>query len=201
LEAPIIPYVFARSSWDAAEGATGYTIVGQCDDSPDQVITADVSASQTTYDATMFSPWNWITVSFADLRPVVVPGISSLNAANAILGQGVVGVNSLTISSGDDLGTPGADGRLSGTVAFFTHRVKLEALVPRLRARYPADTPVVIVCDASYPTERMVRSDLGRVLDALREQKLPHLYLVYVGDALKQAPIRSGPSNPAAEAR
>ncbi len=121
-----------------------------------------------------------------------MPGIDSLNAANAVIGEGVAGVNSLTISSGLELGTPGPDGRLSGTVVFFTHRLKIEALVPKLCDRYPADTPVVIVCDASYPAQRVVKSDLGRVLSLVEKEKLPQLYLVYVGDALRQTPLFSG---------
>jgi precorrin-4/cobalt-precorrin-4 C11-methyltransferase len=83
------------------------------------------------------------------------------------------------------MGTRDANGRLAGTVAFFTHRTKLEELLPKLQKRYPADTPVGIVCDVSYPTEKVMHGTLGTILDVLGGKKLPHLYLIYVGDGLK----------------
>jgi precorrin-4/cobalt-precorrin-4 C11-methyltransferase len=137
-------------------------------------------------DPTLYSPWGWITEQFADLDPVVVPGISSLNAANAALRHGAVGTGSLLLSSGADLGTPDQHGRLSGTVVFFTHSRNLEGLLPGLRSRYPADTPLAIVCEASYPGERVIRATLGTVQDMLAKDKLPHLYLLYVGDGLNR---------------
>jgi len=95
-------------------------------------------------------------------------------------------LGSVIISSGAEMGTPDEKGRLAGTVVFFTHRTKFEGLLPKLRQRYPADTPVGIVCDVSYPTEKVIHGTLGTILDVLGDKKLPHLYLVYVGDGLKQ---------------
>ena len=96
----------------------------------------------------------------------------------------------MLISAGEDLGTPDKDGRLKTTLVLFTHRAKLTELVPRLLGRYPADTPVAVVCEASYPTQRVVWATLGTVLEKTAGQRLPHLYLVYVGDGLK-APAAS----------
>ncbi|MGO9110930.1 MAG: hypothetical protein ACLP9L_17045 [Thermoguttaceae bacterium] len=59
-----------------------------------------------------------------------------------------------------------------------------------MRARYPADTPVAVVCEASYPTQRVVWTTFGTVLRKTASQRLPHLYLMYVGDGLK-APATS----------
>lgn len=137
-------------------------------------------------DPMIFSPWSWVPEQLADLKPVVVPGLSSFNAANAALGRSVAGRGSVTLSSGMDLGTPDEKGRLAGTIVFFTHRANFQSLLPKLRERYPADTPVSIVCDVSYPTERVIHGTLGTILDALGGKSLPHLYLVYVGDSLKQ---------------
>ena len=137
-------------------------------------------------DPTVYCPWSWITEEFADLQPVVVPGLSSFNAANAALGQSVTrNSGPVLISAGGDLGTPDKDGRLKTTLVLFTHRGKLKEVAPRLQARYPADTPVAVVCEASYPTQRVVWATLGTVLEKTAGQPLPHLYLVYVGDGLK----------------
>jgi tungstate transport system substrate-binding protein len=67
---------------------------------------------------------------------------------------------------------------------FFTHRTKLDQLLPELERRYPADTPAAIVCDVSYPTEKTFRTTLGGVRDLLAREKLPHLYLFYLGDGV-----------------
>jgi precorrin-4/cobalt-precorrin-4 C11-methyltransferase len=162
-----------------------------------------VAAGQTVViadsgDPTVYCPWSWVMQEFADLQPVVVPGLSSFNAANAALKQSITRHSgSVLISAGEDLGTPDKDGRLKMTLLLFTHRAKLEELLPRLRDRYPADTPVAVVCEASYPTERVVWATLGTILETTGSQRLPHLYLVYVGDGLKPA-IPSEPA-PAAQ--
>ncbi len=136
-------------------------------------------------DPSLFSSWGWLPEQLAEFDPVVVPGISSFNAANAALKQSVSCTGTVIISSGGELSTPDADGRLAATLVFFTHRTKLPELVPQLAARYPADTPAAVVCDASYPTEKVVRGTLGNILAVLADEDLPHLYLFYVGDGLR----------------
>ena len=140
-------------------------------------------------DPTIFSPWAWVPTHLTEFSPTVVPGLSSFNAANAALKRGVAGLGSVTISSGTDLGAPDSHGRLCGTLVVFTHLKKLDELLPALQQRYPADTPVAIVCDVSYPGEKVIEGTLGTILSTLGDLKsLPHLYLLYVGDGLKQEP-------------
>ncbi|MCL4203470.1 MAG: molybdopterin-dependent oxidoreductase [Pirellulaceae bacterium] len=135
-------------------------------------------------DPTIFSPWGWVPDLLAEFRPVVIPGMSSFNAANAVLQRGLAGQRSLILSSGSDLGRPDPQGRLSSTLVFFTQRVEIQKLMGQLRDRYPADTPVAIVCDVSYPSERILRGQLGTFADVVAKEQLPLLYLLYVGDAL-----------------
>lgn len=136
-------------------------------------------------DPMIFSPWSWVPQQLAELNPTVVPGLSSFNAGNAALKRSVAGLGSVIISSGTEMGTPNEHGRLAGTVVFFTHHTKLEKILPELCQRYPADTPVRIVCDVSYPPETVIYGTLGTIRDVLGDRKLPLLYLVYVGDGLK----------------
>ena len=137
-------------------------------------------------DPTVYCPWSWITEEFADLQPAVIPGLSSFNAGNAALEQSITHNSaSVLISAGEDLGTPDKNGRLKMTLVLFTHRAKLKELAPRLLVRYPSDTPIAVVCEASYPTQRVVWATLGTVLEKSAGQRLPHLYLIYVGDSLK----------------
>lgn len=135
-------------------------------------------------DPTIFGPWSWATEAFADLRPQVIPGLSSFNAANAALGHNLTCGGAVLLTAGDDLGQPDEQGRLRTTLVIFTHHAKVQDLVPRLAARYPSDTPVALVCEASYPTEEVVTGTLATILEKLRGKNVPHLYLLYVGDAL-----------------
>ncbi|NQT15882.1 MAG: hypothetical protein HQ582_24210 [Planctomycetes bacterium] len=137
-------------------------------------------------DPMIFSPWAWVPQQLEEFNAVVIPGLSSFNAANAAVKRSVAGLGFVTISSGVEMGSPDENGRLAGTVVFFTHRRKLDSLLPELRSRYPADTPAAIVCSVSYPGEKVIRGTLGTILDVLGKEKLPHLYLFYVGDALGQ---------------
>jgi precorrin-4/cobalt-precorrin-4 C11-methyltransferase len=136
-------------------------------------------------DPTVYCPWSWVTEDFADLKPAVVPGLSSFNAASAALCQSVTKQSgSVLLSAGDDLGHPDQRGRLKTTLVLFTHRAKLAELLPRLQSRYPSDTPIAVVTEASYQRQRVIFATLGTIQKELGEKKLPHLYLVYVGDGL-----------------
>ncbi len=135
-------------------------------------------------DPTIFSPWGWVPDLLAEFRPAVIPGMSSFNAANAVLQRGLAGQRSCILSSGSDLGRPDLQGRLSSTLVFFTQRVKIQELLAQLRERYPADTPVAIVCDVSYPAEKVLRGQLGTFAEVVAKEQLPLLYLLYVGDGL-----------------
>lgn len=135
-------------------------------------------------DPTIYSPWGWITEQLADLHPAVIPGISSFNAANAALKHGAVGASFFMLSAGHDLAACDEHGRLGGVLVLFTHAMKLPDQVAMLQEKYPQDTPIAVVCDASYPTERVIRGTLGTILGKLESGKLPHLYLIYVGDGL-----------------
>jgi precorrin-4 methylase len=136
-------------------------------------------------DPTIFGPWSWVTETFADLGPEIIPGLSSFSAANAALKRNLTcDVGSILLTAGDDLGSPDEHGRLRTTLVIFTHHLQVQELVPRLAARYPADTPVALVCEASYPTEEVIPGTLATILEKLSQRKVPHLYLLYVGDTV-----------------
>ena len=135
-------------------------------------------------DPTMFSPWNWITVSFADLRPWWCPESARSMRPTRSSGKGSPAKTRSPYRRATTSARRARTGPVRhGRILHPTHEGRsARSATPH---RYPADTPVAIVCDATYPTERVVRSDLGRVLEAIGQQKLPQLYLFYVGDALR----------------
>lgn len=136
-------------------------------------------------DPTIYCPWTWIVEEFADLNPTVIPGLSSFNAANAALKQSMTkNGGSILISPGDDLGLPNKNGRLTTMLVLFTHKAKFPELLGRLEQLYPSDTPIAIVCEASYENQRVFHGTFATIRKNTEGQKLPHLYLVYVGDGL-----------------
>lgn len=136
-------------------------------------------------DPTLYCPWSWVTEDLADLGPIVVPGLSSFNAASAALRQSITkNAGSVLLSAGENLGTPDERGRLKLTLVLFTHRAKLKELLPQLQSRYPSDTPIAVVSEASYERERVVFGTLATIRQKLGDQPLPHLYLIYAGDGL-----------------
>ena len=148
-------------------------------------------------DPTVYCPWSWLNEDFADLHPQTVPGLSSFNAASAALGQSITKHSgSVLISAGGDLGTSDDAGRLQGTLVLFTHRAKLDELLPRLQQRYPLDTPIAVVGQVGYDKQLVVWGTLGTFELVLGDRKLPQLYLIYVGDGLTPP---ASPSEAAAE--
>ena len=136
-------------------------------------------------DPTMYCPWSWIVEDLADLDPIVVPGLSSFNAANAALKQSMTkDGGSILISSGTHLGTPDENGRLKMMLVFFTQSKHFDDLLPLLQARYPADTPIALVGQASYEEQLTVYATLGTISQKLKNDQIPKLYLIYVGDGL-----------------
>jgi precorrin-4 methylase len=135
-------------------------------------------------DPTLFSPWFWIERAFPDLFLEVIPGISAFNAANAVLNLSITPGSEVSLTAGDV--TPGAEGesRLPTTRVIFTHRTKPRDLLPQLAARYPADTPIALVCEASRSSQEVITGSIGTVIDQLDGRVLPHLYMIYIGEGL-----------------
>ena len=147
-------------------------------------------------DPTIYGPHAGFLTEFADLDLEIVPGLSSFNAANAVLRRGITGGIAsrsviLTGGMGDNpmfhcKDTLAKLGETQSTMVVFTMRVKLPQVVERLKGSYPGDTPVAIVCHAGYRAkQKVIRATLDTILDATKEMKLPFENLIYVGDFMK----------------
>jgi len=145
-------------------------------------------------DATIYGPNMWYIEAFEDLKPEIVPGLSSFNAANAALRKGVTsGVKShsviLTASFGrEDYDGPDSIAKLAqhqATMVFFTMFLDMEGVVKELKTHYPADTPIAIVQSAGYrDKETVVSGTLDTILEKTKGEKIPFEHLIYVGDFL-----------------
>ena len=145
-------------------------------------------------DPTLFSPQSGYLAEFADLDPIIVPGVSSINAGNAALRREISGNYDHPVLISDALGTNPATGEridravASGaTLIFLTMGADLPFLVDRLGRTLPANTPVALVVNAGFnETERVIDSTLKHLLERDCPPELPWQYLLYVGRALRQ---------------
>jgi len=145
-------------------------------------------------DATIYGPNMWYIEAFEDLKPEIVPGLSSFNAANAALRKGVTsGVKShsviLTASFGrEDYDGPDSIAKLAqhqATMVFFTMFLDMEGVVKELKTHYPPDTPIAIVQSAGYrDKENVIQGTLDTILEKTKGEKIPFEHLIYVGDFL-----------------
>jgi precorrin-2 methylase len=138
-------------------------------------------------DPTLFSPWFWIERALPDVFLEVVPGVSAFNASNAVLNLSIRPGSEVSLSAGDVTSGAECECRLPTTRVIFTHRTRPRELLPQLAARYPADTPIAFVCEASRASQEVITGSVGTVIDQLDGRELPHLYMIYLGEGLISA--------------
>ena len=141
-------------------------------------------------DPFIYGPSVWFLEEFSDLDPVIVPGLSSFNSANAALGKSVtesqptksviltIGYSPESHKTIEDLSAHKA------TMVIYMPK-DLPDLVKRLSVHYSQETPVALVSYAGYKEkERVVKGTLKTILDIVEKEKEIKYYLVYVGDFL-----------------
>ena len=142
-------------------------------------------------DPLIYGPWAWCLEEFEDLRPVVVPGVSCFNAANAALRRDVTtseNTKAVILSSTDWPGKTDTIDKLAvhgSTMALFTMKADFREFIDKLSVNYPPNTPVAVVVHAGYAgKERVIRGTLGTIQNRVRGEKLPFEYMIYVGEFL-----------------
>ncbi len=143
-------------------------------------------------DPTVYSPQSAYLREFSDLNPKVIPGISSFNAANAVLGRELTGNYDRAVILTEAMkGWDGARERLQklaatqSTLVFFSMRLDLKEVVSDLKEHYPSDTPIAIVLNAGFAEkEGTIRGTLDTIIEISNDKTLPWQHLIYVGDFL-----------------
>ncbi|MBC7351294.1 MAG: tetrapyrrole methylase [Thermogutta sp.] len=159
-------------------------------------------------DPLIYGPWAWCLEEFADLKPVVVPGVSCFNAGNAALRRGVTNApktKSVILTANDWPGKTDTVESLSvhrATMVIFTMRAEFDYFIEKLKTHYPPETPVAIVKYAGYQgKEEVIEGTLATIREQVDPKSLPFEYLIYVGDFLtyrQKAPARVSAANPSA---
>lgn len=150
-------------------------------------------------DPLIYGPWAWCLEEFDDLHPIVVPGVSSFNAANAALARGITTsdrTKSVILTAADWPGKTDTIDKLSvhqSTMVLFTMRTEFKEFIDKLSINYPPETPVAVVKHAGYAEkEEIIQATLGTILDRTGRERLPFEYLIYVGDFLTHRYKRAG---------
>ncbi|MFA5702602.1 MAG: SAM-dependent methyltransferase [Advenella sp.] len=143
-------------------------------------------------DPLVYGPQVGYLKEFRDLNPVVIPGVSSFNAANAALGLGVTnGPRNesviLTAAKTTREGYQGTDplvklAESQSTLVFFSMNLELPEVVRQLMQYYPADTPVAVVLHAGVAEKQSVlQATLDTVVEKTEGGRLPFEHMIYVG--------------------
>lgn len=142
-------------------------------------------------DPLIYGPYAWCLEEFGDLGPIVVPGLSCFNAANAALRRGITtskNTKSVILTAADWPGKTDTIEKISvhgSTMVVFTMRTEFREFIEKLSINYPPQTPVAIVKHAGYAEkEEVIEATLGTVLERIAPSELPFEYLIYVGEFL-----------------
>jgi len=138
-------------------------------------------------DPLIYGPMAWYLEEFKDLNPIVIPGVSCFNAANAALRKSITSgkkIHSVVLTSRQDIEKMSAQ---HPTMVIFTMGTKFKDIIKRLKEVYPLMTPVSIVVYAGYKEkEEVIKGTLKNIADKVGDEKLPFEHLIYVGDFLTQ---------------
>ncbi|MEZ4526440.1 MAG: SAM-dependent methyltransferase [Desulfobacterales bacterium] len=147
-------------------------------------------------DPTIYGPDIWSLRELHDLNPVVVPGLSSFNAANAALkvslGEVILTAPFQKENHKDSLENLAGHDR--ATMIIFMPR-DMKKLFERLAKVCAADTPAAIVSNAGVSGSQ--KTAMGTVGGFAAAASYPdeRLSIVYVGKALSNAQVKSEPAS------
>ncbi|RME68981.1 MAG: precorrin-4 C(11)-methyltransferase, partial [Nitrospirae bacterium] len=132
----------------------------------------------------------------------VVPGVSSLSAGAAVLGQELTipEISQTVIITRAGGRTPVPERQSLELLA--KHRATMvlflsASLADRvqealLKGGYPEETPVAIVVKASWPEQRVIRCRLSELAKVVEEEGIKRSALIFVGDALRASEVSLG---------
>lgn len=133
-------------------------------------------------DISLFSPYRGFLQAFAHLQPELIEGVSSFNAANALLGRPLLNKRSQRLQLSGLTAFMEADPAcLPDTWVLFCMGLDWPELIDRMQALYPADTQLALVINAGYPEHEVIECRVGE-LGAWREKEIAFPYcMIYIG--------------------
>ncbi|OXS28377.1 MAG: hypothetical protein BCS36_09650 [Desulfovibrio sp. MES5] len=139
-------------------------------------------------DPTLYSPQSGYLKEFADLNPQIIPGISSFNAANAVLKKELSGLydHAVILTETRDVEQLEQLAATRSTMVLFTMRMDLPAVISMLQRHYPGSTPVALVVNAGFSAkEQVVHATLETIIAQVEKEPPAWAHLIYIGDFLR----------------
>lgn len=134
-------------------------------------------------DPALFGPQIGYLDEFRDLSPKVIPGVSSFNAANALLSQAVLSGENQRLLLTSIHGLESYEGSISEQLVLFTMRMEIPQLSEKLLEHYAPDTQVALVFYAGFKEREEVHyTPLSQLADLPSKLNIPWECLVYVGN-------------------
>ena len=141
-------------------------------------------------DPQIFGSSRWIRGFFGEAEIETVAGLSSFNAANAVINRDVSANGAIVLAAPNGLrrneALLEAISKKGETLAIFMGINDLPQLVPLFERHYPPATPVRLVFDAGISSrEHQLSTTLGGVLEAVQKEPQRFLGLIYLGPCLE----------------
>jgi len=137
-------------------------------------------------DPAIFTGSGWVKDFFAEQDLKIITGISSFNAANALLNKKFDGNRSIVLTTPWDItANPAllkAAASHGAAVVVFMALGSIDSLMPVFNQSYPAATPVFVVYKTGYAAgESVMETTMGGVQQAVAQSQEKLLGLLYIG--------------------
>lgn len=133
-------------------------------------------------DPCLFGPQAGYLTAFADLNPEVIAGISSFNAANALLGRSLLqGEGRRVQLSGLQALNQASKENLPETWVMFCMGLEMPSVLQQLNELYPPTTQIALVLEAGFNQQRVIEASLADLPQHLENEEIPWACLLYVG--------------------
>lgn len=133
-------------------------------------------------DPCLFGPQEGYLHAFADLNPEVIPGISSFNAANALLARPLLnsGKQKIQLSGLQALEEANKE-NLPDTWVLFCMGLEMPSVIKQLEKLYSPSTKIALVLEAGFNQQRVIEASLADLPQHLENEEIPWACLLYVG--------------------
>lgn len=128
----------------------------------------------------------------AGINYEIVPGVSSFNAASAIIKRGMTGLgitNTAICTSYRDVQNPHSHleeiAALKASVALFMSVNKIAEICEIFKRHYPEDTAVVVVSKASWQEEKIARGTLKTITEEINKKQIED-GIILIGDFINK---------------
>ena len=146
-------------------------------------------------DPTVYSRSFWLLEGLDPDQVEIIPGMGAMTAAMAALKKCSTGAGARFVAQTAPFGFFGKTDRedlardlshYPGTLVFYMGLTEIDNLVNTLQKYNPADLPVAVVYYAGYDDkEKIVKGNLGNILDQLASEKEKFMGIIIVGQCLE----------------